>query len=51
MNIFSFLIIYQIKINIWFIYDINKKNISFTCIRAMSGVCYAGKSAILKKKQ
>ena len=28
----------------------NQKNISFTCIRAMSDVCYAGKSAILKKK-
>ena len=28
----------------------NQKNITFTCIRARSGVCYAGKNAILKKK-
>ena len=26
------------------------KNITFTYITAMSGVCYAGKNAILKKK-
>ena len=28
-----------------------KKNITFTCITAMPGVYYAGKNAILKKKQ
>ena len=29
---------------------ISKKNITFTCITAISGVCYGGKNAIFKKK-
>ena len=40
----DFLRFYQAKV------EFSKKNITFTCIRAMAGVCYAGKNAILKKK-
>ena len=41
---YDFLRFYQAKV------QFPKKNITFTCITAMSGVCYAGKNAILKKK-
>ena len=40
----DFLWFYQAKVQFL------KKNINFTCIRAMLGVCYAGKSPIFKKK-
>ena len=39
-----FLRFYQAKL------QFSKKNMSFTCIRAILGACYAGKNAILKKK-
>ena len=40
---YDFLRFYQAKV------QFPKKNITFTCITAMSGVCYAGKNAILIK--
>ena len=40
----DFLWFYQAKVQFL------KKNINFTCIRAMLGVCYAGKTPIFKKK-
>ena len=41
----DFLRFYEAKV------EFPNKNITFACITAMSGVCYAGKNAILKKKQ
>ena len=44
LDFLCFFTFYQAKV------QFAKKNINFTCIRAILGVCYAGKSAILKKR-
>ena len=44
VDFYDFLTFYQAKV------QFPTKNITFTCITAMSDACYAGKNAILKKK-